>query len=281
VSLTFVSWNVDSLNAALTGTSDRAILSQAVLDNLAALAPDIIAIQETKLSAAGPTKAHITGLGALFPDYDLAWRSSGEPARKGYAGTMLLWKKSLPAPIISQPHIGAPPPMDSEGRIITAEFPGFYFTTVYTPNAGDGLTRLPDRGRWDDAYRAYLAHLDAHKPVVACGDYNVAYAEIDLANPASNHQSPGFTDQERDKFGLLLGAGFTDTFRHLHGDVTGRYTWYAQRVRTSKINNSGWRIDYFLVSDRLADAVTRSDMIDTGARQDHVPVLLEVDGLLP
>ncbi|HEL1717341.1 TPA: exodeoxyribonuclease III [Streptococcus suis] len=270
-----ISWNIDSLNAALTAESPRALLSRAVIDTLVTEDADIIAIQETKLSDKGPTKKHLEILESYFPGYANTWRSSVEPARKGYAGTLFLYKNHL-TPTITFPEIGAPTTMDSEGRIITLEFDGFYVTQVYTPNAGDGLKRLADRQIWDVQYADYLAKLDSHKPVLATGDYNVAHKEIDLANPASNRQSPGFTDEERQGFTNLLAKGFTDTFRHLHGDVLNAYTWWAQRSRTSKINNTGWRIDYWLVSDRIADKVSKSDMIDSGARQDHTPIVMEI-----
>ncbi|MGT2754257.1 exodeoxyribonuclease III [Streptococcus ovis] len=271
-----ISWNIDSLNAALTGTSPRSELSRAVLDTLVAQDADIIAIQETKLSATGPTKKHLEILTQYFPDYENTWRSSVEPARKGYAGTMFLYKKEL-SPTITFPEIGAPSTMDSEGRIITLEFDNYFVTQVYTPNAGDGLRRLEDRQVWDAKYAEYLAVLDAQKPVLATGDYNVAHKEIDLANPASNRQSPGFTDEERAGFTHLLATGFTDTFRHLHGDLPSAYTWWAQRSKTSKINNTGWRIDYWLTSDRIANQVRQSTMIDSGARQDHTPILLDIE----
>lgn len=271
-----ISWNIDSLNAALTGTSPRSELSRAVLDTLVAENADIIAIQETKLSATGPTNKHLETLASYFPDYENTWRSSVEPARKGYAGTMFLYKKEL-NPIITFPEIGAPSTMDSEGRIITLEFDNYFVTQVYTPNAGDGLKRLEDRQGWDEKYADYLTELDAQKPVLAAGDYNVAHKEIDLANPASNRQSPGFTDEERAGFTHLLAKGFTDTFRHLHGDIPNSYTWWAQRSKTSKINNTGWRIDYWLTSNRIADKVTKSDMVDSGSRQDHTPIVMEID----
>ncbi|HGA1368425.1 TPA: exodeoxyribonuclease III [Streptococcus suis] len=271
-----ISWNIDSLNAALTAESPRALLSRAVIDTLVTEDADIIAIQETKLSDKGPTKKHLEILESYFPGYANTWRSSVEPARKGYAGTLFLYKNHL-TPTISFPEIGAPTTMDSEGRIITLEFDDLYVTQVYTPNAGDGLKRLADRQIWDVQYADYLAKLDSQKPVLATGDYNVAHKEIDLANPASNRQSPGFTDEERQGFTNLLAKGFTDTFRHLHGDVLNAYTWWAQRSRTSKINNTGWRIDYWLVSDRIADKVSKSDMIDSGARQDHTPIVMEIE----
>ncbi len=271
-----ISWNIDSLNAALTSDSARALLSRAVIGQLVTENADIIAIQETKLPATGPTKKHLDLLSDFFPDYKQSWRSSVAPARKGYAGTMFLYKKNL-SPSISFPEIGAPATMDVEGRIITLEFENFFVTQVYTPNAGDGLKRLSDRQVWDDKYATYLAELDLKKPVLATGDYNVAHKEIDLANPTSNRRSPGFTDEEREGFSKLLSKGFTDTFRYIHGDVTDRYTWWAQRSKTSKRNNTGWRIDYWLTSDRIADKVTKSDMIDSGSRQDHTPIVMEID----
>ena len=272
----FISWNIDSLNAALTSDSPRAQLTREVLKNIAAEDADIIAIQETKLPMAGMNAKQKTALDMLFPAYDVAWTSSREPARKGYAGTMALFKKGMEV-TASFPGIGAPEPMDLEGRMITLETKDFYFNLVYTPNAGDGLRRLGERQVWDRKYADYLSGLDAVKPVIACGDYNVAHEEIDLANPAANHMSAGFTDEEREGFTNLLSKGFTDTFRHVHGNVPGAYSWWAQRIRTSKINNSGWRIDYFLVSDRIKENVTRSDMMDSGARQDHAPILLEIN----
>ncbi|NLH36157.1 MAG: exodeoxyribonuclease III [Lactococcus chungangensis] len=272
----FISWNIDSLNAALTSDSPRAQLSQAVLTNLADLNADVIALQETKLSAKGPTKKHLEILADRFPGYAIAWRSSVEPARKGYAGTMFLYKQELSV-TIETPEIGAPSTMDCEGRIITLEFDNFYLTQVYTPNAGDGLKRLAERQIWDEKYRDYLLELDAKKPVIATGDYNVAHFEIDLAHPNNNRNSPGFTDEERQGFTNLLAAGFTDTFRHVHGQIPNVYSWWAQRSKTSKINNAGWRIDYFITSDRIAEHISASDMIDSGARQDHTPILLEID----
>ncbi|GAB6668801.1 exodeoxyribonuclease III [Streptococcus uberis] len=271
-----ISWNIDSLNAALTGESPRALLSRAVLDTLVTKDPDILAIQETKLSATGPTKKHMEILLSYFPNHLHVWRSSVEPARKGYAGTLFLYRNTL-NPVVTFPEIGAPDPMDAEGRIITLEFDDFYVTQVYTPNAGDQLRRLPERQVWDIKYAEYLASLDRNKPVLATGDYNVAHHEIDLANPASNRRSAGFTDEERAGFTALLAKGFTDTFRYLHGDIPNVYTWWAQRSKTSKINNTGWRIDYWLTSNRIADKVIKSEMIHSGERQDHTPILLEID----
>ncbi|WEV44872.1 exodeoxyribonuclease III [Streptococcaceae bacterium ESL0687] len=271
-----ISWNIDSLNAGLTASSDRGKMTFGVLEDIAQMKPDVLGLQETKLKDTGPTKQHLKILNELFPDYEIVWSSSHEPARKGYSGTMFLYKKEL-QPKAHFPQIGAPSTMDDEGRIITLEFDNFYLTEVYTPNAGTDLKRLPEREIWDDHYRAYLQGLDKDKPVLACGDFNVAHEEIDLKNPASNRKSAGFTIEERTKFTSLLAAGFTDTFRYLHGNIPDQYTWWAQRSKTSKINNSGWRIDYWLVSNRLADKVEESAMINSGDRQDHTPVILEIN----
>ncbi len=271
----FISWNIDSLNAALTSTSPRAGLSRLVLDKIQDEDADVIAIQETKLPVTGPSAKHQEILNQYFPGYQIAWVSSKPPARKGYAGTMILYKEGLNSNIL-MPKIEAPDTMDQEGRLLALEFDDFYFVNVYTPNAGDGLKRLKERQAWDVCYADYLASLDQKKPVVACGDFNVAHQEIDLANPDANHQSAGFTDEEREGFTNLLGKGFVDSFRYLHGDVKSVYSWWAQRVKTSKINNSGWRIDYFLVSDRIKDRVTKSEMMDSGERQDHAPLILEI-----
>lgn len=271
-----ISWNIDSINAALTSDSNRAKMSREVLATILKEDPDIIAIQETKLPKNGPSKKHKEIMADMFCDYDYVFVSSEEPARKGYAGNMAFYKKGL-EPVVTFPKIDAPDTMDFEGRIITLEFEDFFLTQVYTPNAGGELKRLPLRQIWDEKYGEYLSSLDEIKPVIATGDFNVAHKEIDLANPESNRMSAGFTDEERRGFTNLLSRGFTDTFRHIHGDVEGVYTWWAQRVRTSKINNSGWRIDYFIVSDRIKDNVTESNMVDSGERQDHTPILLEIN----
>ncbi|MDD4376442.1 MAG: exodeoxyribonuclease III, partial [Clostridia bacterium] len=216
----FISWNIDSLNAALTGDSPRALLSQMVLDKIATYDAEVIAVQETKLPSSGPTKKHLEILKDKFPAYEVVWNSSVEPARKGYAGTMFLYKNNL-TPIVHFPIIKAPSTMDYEGRIITLEFEKFYLTQVYTPNAGENLNRLEERQIWDMKYADYLASLDKSKEVVATGDFNVAHKEIDLANPKSNRNSAGFTDEERKGFTNLLAKGFTDTFRYIHGDIEG------------------------------------------------------------
>lgn len=271
-----ISWNIDSLNAALTSTSARALLSQDVLRTIANYKADIIAIQETKLPAEGPSEKHLELLKEYLPGYKVEWVSSVPPAKKGYAGTMMLYKEGL-SPVKTAPKISAPDTMDDEGRLITLEFDNFYFVNVYTPNSGDGLKRLSDRQKWDVLYADYLSKLDQSKAVISCGDFNVAHKEIDLANPASNHFSAGFTDEEREGFTKLLARGFTDTFRFIHGDVKDVYSWWGQRIKTSKINNSGWRIDYFLVSDRIKEQVKKSEMIDSGPRQDHTPIYLEIE----
>lgn len=271
-----ISWNIDSLNAALTSDSARAQKTRHVLTQIAEKEPDILAIQETKLRATGPTKKHAEILQEMFPDYDYVWRSSEEPARKGYAGTMYLYKKSL-KPEVSYPKIRAPDTMDFEGRIITLEFPEYFVTQVYTPNAGGELKRLSDRQGWDKKYIEYLQELDVQKPVLASGDYNVAHEEIDLKHPENNHHSAGFTDEERADFTELLAAGFTDSFRKIHGNIPEVYSWWAQRIRTAKANNSGWRIDYWLTSNRIADKIKKSEMMDTGERADHCPIVLEIE----
>ncbi len=274
--LKLISWNIDSLNAALTSDSPRAQLSRDVLKTLQTEDADVIAIQETKLPADGPSGKHLKVLEEYFPGYAVEWVSSAPPAKKGYAGTMILTREGLRAERIV-PRIGAPDTMDDEGRLLVLESDDYYFVNVYTPNAGDGLKRLGDRQAWDKCYADYLVELDEKKPVIACGDFNVAHREIDLAHPANNHMTAGFTDEEREGFTNLLARGFTDTFRYVHGDVEGVYSWWAQRIKTSKINNSGWRIDYFIVSDRIREQVKRSEMIDSGTRQDHTPILLEID----
>ena len=157
------------------------------------------------------------------------------------------------------------------------EFDDFFFVNCYTPNAGDELRRLKERQEWDKLFADYLTSLDKKKPVIACGDLNVAHKEIDLANPASNHMSAGFTDEEREGFTNLLAKGFVDSFRFVNGDVPAVYSWWSQRIKTSKANNAGWRIDYFVVSDRIKDKISDSSMIDSGARADHTPIKLEIE----
>ncbi|MBQ3837149.1 MAG: exodeoxyribonuclease III, partial [Treponema sp.] len=229
-----------------------------------------------KAGRGGPCAGPQKRFGPYFPDYDYAYVSSVPPAKKGYAGTISFYKKGA-AVKADFPKIGAPDTMDSEGRIVTLETDAFYFVQVYTPNSGDGLKRLGERQAWDKKYADYLSALDAKKPVIACGDFNVAHTEIDLANPDSNHFSAGFTDEERAGFTALLGRGFVDTFRKVHGEVKGAYSWWSQRITTAKANNAGWRIDYFLTSERIVPKVSRSEIMDSGARPDHAPLLMEID----
>ena len=165
---------------------------------------------------------------------------------------------------------------DNEGRICALEFDDFWFVDVYTPNAQQGLTRLDFRMAWDARFRAFLKELEVTKPVITCGDYNVAHEEIDLKNPASNHKNAGFTDEERGTFTELLDAGFTDTFRLLHPDVTGAYSWWSYRFN-ARANNAGWRIDYFLVSDCLRDNVRDASILPDVMGSDHCPVRLEIE----
>ena len=270
-----ISWNIDSLNAALTGSSDRAVLTRKVVEDIAEENAQIIAIQETKLPTAGMNAKQEKALKDYFADYEIAYISSEPPARKGYAGTMILYKKDIGLGV-EKPHIGAPDTMDMEGRIITLETKDFYLVCVYTPNAGDGLKRLGERQEWDIKFKEYLLTLDAKKPVIACGDFNVAHEEIDLAYPDNNHSSAGFTDEERSGFSEILKAGFVDSFRFINGDIRDKYSWWSQRIKTSKSNNSGWRIDYFIVSERIKDKIKRSDMMDSGARADHAPIFIEM-----
>lgn len=272
----FISWNIDSLNAALTSDSNRAIMTRDVIKTIIDENPDIIAIQETKIPQTGLSKKHKAKLEEFFPAYNYVHVTSREGARKSYAGCMTLYKKDLKC-MESFPEIDAPDTMDLEGRIVTLEFEDFYFNQVYTPNAGNELKRLDLRQIWDEKFAQYLSTLDKNKPVISAGDFNVAHREIDLAHPDNNHFSAGFTDEERQGFTNLLAYGFIDTFRYVNGDVKDKYTWWAQRVKTSKINNSGWRIDYFLVSERIKDKIKRSDMIDSGDRQDHTPIVLEIE----
>ena len=162
-----------------------------------------------------------------------------------------------------------------EGRLITLEYPDFYLVTCYTPNAQQGLARIDHRLKWDDAFRDYLQKLDQEKPVIACGDLNVAHQEIDLKNPSSNRGNAGFSDEERESFGKLLAAGFTDTFRYQNPNATGAYTWWSYRFNARK-NNAGWRIDYFLVSNRLAEKITATPIYAEVLGSDHCPVGLEI-----
>lgn len=271
----FISWNIDSLNAALTSNSARAQLSKDVLNKIKNENPDVIAFQETKLPVTGLSKAHITELLKYFPDYNYTYITSEPPAKKGYAGTMTLYKNTIDTAITIIPTLNAPSTMDNEGRLLTVDFGSFYFVNVYTPNSGGSeLNRLDERIEWDKKYAEYLSSLD--KPVIACGDFNVAHNEIDLAHPNTNHLTAGFTNQERDGFTNLLNKGFIDTFRYLHKDEIA-YTWWTQINKLSKVNNVGWRLDYFLVNDSLKNKVVESYVMDSGTRQDHAPIVLNIN----
>lgn len=246
-SMRFVSWNVNGL---------RACLQKEFLTSFAALDADCFCLQETKLQAGQ--------LELELPGYHQYWNYA---EKKGYSGTAVFTKTE---PLSVTYGVGVPE-LDTEGRLITLEFEPFYLVTCYTPNAQDGLKRIDHRTAWDDAFRSYLAALDAKKPVIACGDLNVAHQEIDLKNPGPNRGNAGFSDEERTKFTELLAAGFTDTFRHLHPDATGAYSWWSYRFNARK-NNAGWRIDYFLVSNRMADAVTDAAIHSDIFGSDHCPV---------
>ena len=166
---------------------------------------------------------------------------------------------------------------DLEGRVITLEMQDFYLVTVYTPNSQDGLKRLDYRMNWEDDFRNYLLRLDQPKPVILCGDLNVAHQEIDLRNPKTNRKNPGFTDQEREKFTALLDSGFIDTFRHLHPDTTDAYSWWSYRFQ-ARAKNAGWRIDYFVTSQRLAQSINDASILSDVMGSDHCPVQLIIEG---
>lgn len=248
-----ISWNVNGL---------RACVQKGFLDVFAQLNADCFCLQETKLQ---PDQITLD-----LPGYHQHWYSA---EKKGYSGTALFTKE---APITVRFGLGAEA-LDTEGRIITAEYPGFYLVTCYTPNAQRGLARIDHRLAWDDAFRAYLQELDEHKPVIVCGDLNVAHKEIDLKNPASNRGNAGFSDEERESFQQTLDLGFTDTFRYLHPDETGAYSWWSYMFHARE-NNAGWRIDYFLVSDRMKSAVSGAEIHSDILGSDHCPVAMEISG---
>ena len=200
------------------------------------------------------------------PGYLQFWNSA---EKKGYSGTAVFTRRE---PLAVTYDIGDPAHV-GEGRSITLEFPELYLVTVYTPNSKDGLARLPYRMEWEDAFRAYLKGLDEKKPVVVCGDLNVAHEEIDLKNPKTNRGNAGFSDEERAKMTQLLSAGFTDTFRYLNPDLTGAYSWWSYRFKARE-KNAGWRIDYFLVSDRLRDQIEAAEIHSDVLGSDHCPVSL-------
>nr|WP_317324066.1 exodeoxyribonuclease III [uncultured Flavonifractor sp.] len=246
-----VTWNVNGL---------RACLGKGFLDFFNEMGADAVCLQETKLQ---PHQIELD-----LPGYHIYWNSA---EKKGYSGTALITKTE---PLSVAYGLGIPE-HDTEGRVITAEYEDFYLVCCYTPNAQNELARIDYRMQWEDDFRAYLMELDRKKPVVLCGDLNVAHQEIDLKNPKSNRGNAGFSDQEREKMTALLGSGFADTFRALYPDRTGAYTWWSYRFNARK-NNAGWRIDYFIVSERLLprvkDQIIHADV--TGS--DHCPVELDL-----
>lgn len=247
-----VSWNVNGLRSCLT---------KGFLEYVKQEDPDVICLQETKLQ---PEQAvfELEGYHRYFYSAE----------KKGYSGTAVLTRQEP----ISMVFGFGDDIHRHEGRVITAEYPDFYLVCCYTPNSQDGLKRLDYRMQWEDDLRAYLMELDRTKPVVYCGDLNVAHQEMDLKNPKTNRMNPGFTDQEREKMTCLLSSGFTDSFRYLYPDTEGIYSWWSYRFNARK-NNAGWRIDYFIVSDRLRDKIKRAEILTTVEGSDHCPVLLELD----
>ena len=248
----FVSWNVNGL---------RACVGKGFKDFFDSVDADLFCLQETKLQA-GQIELPLEG-------YHQFWNYA---EKKGYSGTAVFAKEP---PVSVSLGLGVPE-LDTEGRLITLEYPSFYLVTCYTPNAQRGLTRLDHRMKWEAAFRKYLTDLDSRKPVIVCGDLNVAHKEIDLKNPASNRGNAGFSDEERQSFTDLLEAGFTDTFRHLEPETKGAYTWWSY-MYNARANNAGWRIDYFLVSDRLRDNILATPIYADILGSDHCPVGLSLD----
>jgi len=244
----FISWNVNGL---------RAVAGKGFADIFKTLDADFFCIQETKMQEGQ--------LDLEFPGYTSYWNYA---EKKGYSGTAIYSKHQ---PLSVSYGIGLPE-HDTEGRVITLEMPDFYLVCVYVPNSQDGLRRLDYRMSWEDAFRGYLTGLAARKGVVVCGDLNVAHEEIDLKNPATNHQNAGFTDQEREKFGTLLAAGFTDSWRSLNPGVA-KYSWWSYRFQ-ARAKGVGWRIDYFLVSDSLKDRIAGAEIHNEIFGSDHCPVEL-------
>ncbi len=244
----FVSWNVNGL---------RACYGKGFADVFQQMGADFFCIQETKMQA-----------GQLDLDFD-GYRSYWNYAdKKGYSGTAIFTRHE---PLSVEYGIGIDE-HDHEGRVITLEMEDFYLVTCYTPNSQDGLRRLDYRMNWEDSFRQYLAKLDNSKPVVICGDLNVAHEEIDLRNPKSNHQNPGFTDEERQQFGRLLESGFVDTFRTLYPERQ-EFSWWSYRFQARQ-KNIGWRIDYFLCSERLRDRIADASIHSDVLGSDHCPVSL-------
>lgn len=247
-----ITWNVNGL---------RACMKKGFMDSFTALDADIFCLQETKLQAGQ--------LELDLPGYSQFWNYA---EKKGYSGTAVFSRKE---PLSVSYGLGIPE-LDTEGRLITLEFEDFYLVNCYTPNAQQGLARIDHRLAWDRAYRELLQKLDQQKPVVACADFNVAHQEIDLKNPTSNRGNAGFSDEERGSFTQLLQAGFTDSFRFLHPDTTGIYSWWSYRFN-ARANNAGWRIDYFLVSDRIAQQIVQTPIHAQIEGSDHCPVELSID----
>ncbi len=245
----FISWNVNGIRACVT---------KGFLDYFKEVDADIFCLQETKLQE-GQIDLNLEG----YYEY---WNYA---QKKGYSGTAIFTKKkpiSVAYGINIEEH-------DNEGRVITLEFEDFYFITVYTPNSQSELKRLDYRMKWEDDFRAYLKKLDTIKPVIVCGDLNVAHKEIDLKNPKTNRKNAGFTDEERNKLTILLDNGFIDTYRYFNPDKEGIYSWWSYRFNARK-NNSGWRIDYFLASDKLKDRLVSADIHTEILGSDHCPVEL-------
>ena len=248
----FISWNVNGL---------RACLGKGWQDFFDAAGADFFCLQETKLQE---------GQVALdLPGYRQYWCCA---EKKGYSGTAIFARHE---PLSVAYGVGVPE-LDTEGRMITLEYENFYLVTCYTPNAQRELARIDHRMKWDAAFRDYLTALDARKPVIVCGDLNVAHQEIDLKNPKSNRGNAGFSDEERSSFTETLSRGFTDSFRHLTPDATGMYTWWSYMFKARE-KNAGWRIDYFLVSDRVAEKITAAPIYSQILGSDHCPVGLEID----
>ena len=248
----FISWNVNGL---------RACDKKGFREIFTRLDADFFSLQETKMQPGQ--------LDMEFPGWHSYWNSA---EKKGYSGTAIFTKEE---PISVSYGIGIEE-HDHEGRVITLEYPDYYFITVYTPNSQNELARLDYRMKWEEDFLAYLKKLEEKKPVIFCGDLNVAHREIDLKNPKTNRQNAGFTDEEREKFTALTKAGFIDTFRYFYPDLEGAYSWWSYRFQ-ARAKNAGWRIDYFLVSDRvkenIRDAVIYKDIFGS----DHCPVGLLID----
>lgn len=250
----FISWNVNGL---------RACVQKGFLEYFSQFDADCFCLQETKLQAGQ--------IDLSLPGYLQYWNYA---EKKGYSGTAIFTKHT---PIDVKYGIGIPE-LDTEGRVITLEYDSFFIVNCYTPNAQQGLARIEHRMIWEDAFLNYLAALNQRKPVILCGDLNVAHNDIDLKNPTANRGNAGFSDQERDCFRRLLRNGFTDSFRHLHPDVTGAYSWWSYRFN-ARVNNAGWRIDYFLVSDRLKSNISKAQIHANITGSDHCPVSLELSSV--